>query len=228
MPIVMLRKILFPLLMGVVGCGVLIALGVWQVQRLTWKTEILDQITATIVAPPVPLPEDADPVADEYLPVTVQGQITGQTLSVLVSTAENGAGYRTITGFRTDDGRDIVADLGFLSLDDRGAALPTGPVSLTGNLLWPDETDNWTPAPDEKTGIWFARDLPAMAAALNAEPLLVVARQIDPAGPTQPMPVGVEGIPNDHLGYAITWFMLAVGWALMTGLLIHRTTRKDA
>ncbi|MCF7697831.1 SURF1 family protein [Loktanella sp. M215] len=224
----MLRRIFFPLLMGVVGCSVLIALGVWQVQRLAWKTEILDQITATIVAPPVPLPDDADPVADEYLPVVATGHVTGQTLSVLVSTAENGAGYRTITGFRTDDGRDIVLDLGFLSLDDRGTALPTGDLTVTGNLLWPDETDSWTPAPDEKTGIWFARDLPAMAAVLDAQPLLLVARRIDPASPTVPMPVGIQGIPNDHLGYAITWFMLAIGWALMTGLLIYRTTRKDA
>lgn len=224
----MMRKILVPLLLGVIGCGILLALGIWQVQRLQWKTEILDQISATITAAPVPLPADPDPIADEYLPVTVSGAITGSPLSVLVSTAENGAGYRTITAFTTTDGQLIVVDLGFLSLDDRGAPLPEGPLEVTGNLLWPDETDSWTPAPDP-SGIWFARDLPAMAAALDADPLLVVARDIVPAGPTVPMPVGIQGIPNDHLGYAITWFMLAVGWALMTGLLIHRTTRpKDA
>ena len=73
----MLRKIFFPLLMGVAGCAVLIALGTWQVQRLTWKTAILDQITATIIAPPVALPANPDPVADEYLPVMVSGQIIG-------------------------------------------------------------------------------------------------------------------------------------------------------
>ncbi|MBU0779698.1 MAG: SURF1 family protein [Alphaproteobacteria bacterium] len=225
----MLRKIFFPVLMGVAGCAVLIALGTWQVQRLTWKTAILDQITATIIAPPVALPANPDPVADEYLPVMVSGQIIGAPLSVLVSTADNGAGYRTITAFQTDAGRTIAADFGFLSLDDRGAALPTGQVTLTGNLLWPDEVDNWTPEPDVATGIWFARDLPAMATALNAEPILLVARNIDPVSPTVPMPVGIEGIPNDHLGYAITWFMLAIGWALMTGLLIFRTLRqKDA
>jgi surfeit locus 1 family protein len=225
----MLRKISFPLLMGVLGCAILIALAVWQVQRLSWKTEILDQIAATIIAPPVALPADPDPVADKYLPVSTSGRIIGMPLSVLVSTADNGAGYRTITAFRTDQGRTIVADFGFLSLDDGGSALPEGPVTLTGNLLWPDEVDNWTPAPDVKTGIWFARDLPAMAAALNADSILLVARDITPAGPTTPMPVGIQGIPNDHLGYAITWFMLAAGWALMTGLLIFRTLRqKDA
>ncbi len=224
----MLRKIFFPLLMGVVGCAVLVALGAWQVQRLQWKTGILDQITATITAVPVALPDDPDPVADEYLPVTARGQITGTPISVLVSTAENGAGYRTITAFRTDNGRDILIDLGFLSLDNRSAVLPTGEITLTGNLLWPDETDNWTPDPDP-SGIWFARDLPAMAIALDTQPLLLVARDIAPGSPTVPMPVGIQGIPNDHLGYAITWFMLAIFWALMTGLLIYRTTRpKDA
>ena len=43
------------------------------------------------------------------------------------------------------------------------------------------------------------------------------------------MPVGTEHIPNDHLGYAITWFLLAGFWVAMTALLIFRTLRpKDA
>jgi surfeit locus 1 family protein len=33
-------------------------------------------------------------------------------------------------------------------------------------------------------------------------------------------------IPNDHLQYAITWFALAVAWALMTGYQLWRIKRR--
>ena len=43
------------------------------------------------------------------------------------------------------------------------------------------------------------------------------------------LPVTGANIKNDHLEYAITWFSLALVWAIMTFFLIFRTTRqKDA
>ena len=64
-----------------------------------------------------------------------------------------------------------------------------------------------------------------MAAALDTLPvMLVTAASDDPGGP-MPLPVTVN-IPNDHLQYAITWFALAVVWALMTGYLLWRIKRR--
>ena len=39
-----MRRILGPLLIGILGTAVLIALGVWQVQRLAWKEGVLADI----------------------------------------------------------------------------------------------------------------------------------------------------------------------------------------
>jgi surfeit locus 1 family protein len=64
-----------------------------------------------------------------------------------------------------------------------------------------------------------------MAAALNAEPILIVARS-DTGDGIDPMPVDSSAIPNDHLNYAITWFLLALVWSGMTGLLVWRMRRK--
>ncbi len=62
-----------------------------------------------------------------------------------------------------------------------------------------------------------------MAEVLDSLPVLVVARQVSPEVPdVTPLPVGTESIPNDHLGYAITWFSLSVVWAGMTGFLLWR------
>ena len=221
-------RILFLIGIGLGGAAVLISLGVWQVQRLAWKQAVLADITARISADSVALPVDPDPVADKYLPVAVTGTYDDQMIYVLVSQKQIGAGYRVILPMQTDTGRRVLVDRGFVRLEERDAVTtPTGEVTVTGNLHWPQEIDSFTPEPDLEANIWFARDLPAMAETLNSEPLLIVARTTSlPEGPVMPLPVDTAGIPNDHLQYAITWFSLALIWAAMTLVFALRGSRR--
>ena len=224
-----MRRLIFPLLLGLSGAAVLIALGVWQVQRLAWKEAILADIEARIAAAPGPLPAAPDPVADRYRPVALDGAFAGTDIRVLASRKGQGAGYRVVAVFETAEGRRVLVDRGFLPEARKAAAPAAGPARVTGNLHWPDEVDGYTPPPDARTGIWFARDLPAMAAALDAEPVLIVARTVDPADPAvAPLPLDTSGIPNDHLGYAVTWFGLAAVWLGMTAFLLWRMRRRTA
>lgn len=219
-----MRRIIGPLLIGVLGTAVLIALGVWQVQRLAWKEGVLADIEARIAAPPVPLPADPDPEADRYLPVAVTGEIGDEELHVLVSTRAEGPGFRVIAPLTLAEGRRVLLDRGFVRDEAKEAARPTGEARIEGNLHWPDEVDRFTPEPDPGENIWFARDVPAMAEALGTEPVLVVARETSLSAPgLTPLPVDTSGIPNDHLEYAVTWFGLAAVWAAMSVFLIRRT-----
>ena len=110
---------------------------------------------------------------------------------------------------------------------------PAGPVEVIGALYWPDETDGFTPAPDREANIWFARDLGPMAAALGTEPLLIIAeRHSGSPGESlgggdwpRPLRLGVN-LANDHLQYAITWFSLALIWAVMSALLVRRERER--
>lgn len=221
----MTRRMIMPLLFGLFGAAVLVSLGVWQVQRLHWKAAVLAQIDSRIGAAPVDVPGTPDPVADRFLPVKVAGHFTSENIDVLVSRKEFGAGYRVIAVMETLTGRRLLVDRGFLVEAARGLPRVTTDVEVTGNLLWPQEVDGFTPAPDSKTGVWFARDLPAMAKALNTEPILVVARS-DTGDMIEPLPVDSSTIPNDHLNYAITWFSLAIVWVGMTALLLWRIRRR--
>lgn len=220
-----MRRLIVPLLFGLLGAGILIWLGVWQVQRLVQKEAILADIDARIAAEPVGLPAQPDPETDKYLPVAVDGVLAGPELHVLVGVKDMGAGYRLIQPINID-GRRIMVDRGFIPLNAKERARGDGPARLTGNLHWPDEVDGYTPEPDAERGIWFARDVAAMAEALESEPvLLVVRRQISgPNDAITPLPVDSSTIPNDHLQYAITWFSLAIIWLVMTSYLIWRMT----
>lgn len=221
----MTRRMILPLLFGLAGCAILIALGSWQMQRLAWKQAILAQISARLADTPVALPVVPDPTVDKYLPVRVAGRFTGTGIDVLASLRGVGAGYRVIAAFQTDDGRRIMIDRGFLPEDQRDRPRKATVASILGTLHWPDETDSFTPPPDTARAIWFARDVPAMAAVLQTEPVLIVAREATGDGIT-PLPVDTQGIPNNHLNYAVTWFSLAAVWAGMTGLLLWRIRRR--
>ena len=223
----MTKRMIVPLLFGLLGAAILMSLGMWQLDRLAWKENILSQIDARIGDAPVDLPETPDPETDKYMPVAVTGTFEPRGLRVLASRKIIGAGHRIITVFDVD-GRQIMVDRGFLKNGDAPGAFPDGPVTVVGNLHWPDEISNFTPEPDIDGGLWFARQVPEMAATLNTEPVLIVARSITPADPAiSPWPVGSSGIPNDHRSYAITWFSLAAIWLGMTGLLLWRIRRQQ-
>lgn len=212
----MTRRLALPILFGLAGTAVLIWLGLWQLHRLDWKEGILAAIEARIGAAPVALPAVPDEARDEYLAVTAAGEIGQPEILVQSSLKLVGPGFRVIAPFETA-GRRILVDRGFVPDDQRRTPRPPVAAALTGNLHWPDETDSFTPAPDAKTGIWFARDVPALAQALGTEPVLLVVRTTteDPLA-VRPLPVDTAGIPNDHLQYAITWFLLAAVWAAMS------------
>ena len=224
-----MRKIFFPILFGIAGCAVLIALGTWQVQRLAWKEDILANIDARLAQAPTAIDLTMTEDADEYRRVTVSGTPTGEELHVLVSGTAAGTGYRVVSKFVTDAGDAILIDQGLLALDNKDAPVLTEPKDVTGTILWPDDKNSSTPDPDLAKNIWFARNVPDMAAHLDTAPIMVVVTQATPPDPRiTPLPITSANIKNDHLEYAITWFLLAIVWAIMSLYLIFRTRQEDA
>ena len=220
----MTRAMIAPLLFGLIGAALLISLGVWQMQRLAWKDGVLAGIEARIGSDPVSVPVTPDPKADRYLPVEVTGRLGEQEVHVLVSRKQIGAGYRIITALDTGR-RRFLLDRGFVRDEYKDAPRALHDVTVVGNLHWPDDRNSATPQNDVTGNIWFARDIPDLAAELGTEPILIIARS-DTGDGIEPMPVGTEGIPNDHLQYAITWFSLAAVWLGMTAFLLWRIKRQ--
>lgn len=221
-----MRRILAPLIFAVIGCTILINLGLWQLRRAEEKAAYIAGIEAAITAPADYLPAEVDS-SMKYRPVWVEGRTTGDEIDVVSSLKGQGAGYQVIAAFETREGRRILIDRGFVPQQARHEPRPPVALSVTGNLHWPDETGGSVPAPNLAENIWFARDVPAMAEALGTEPVLIVASWVegDAQGIT-PLRLGVENIPNSHLSYAVQWFLFAATLAVMTAWLIWRIRRR--
>ncbi|MGB1695093.1 MAG: SURF1 family cytochrome oxidase biogenesis protein, partial [Paracoccaceae bacterium] len=68
-----LKRVAFILIVAVLGTGVLLSLGKWQLDRRVWKEAILRDINSRISDMPVSVPETPLPQRDMYLPVIEEG-----------------------------------------------------------------------------------------------------------------------------------------------------------
>ncbi len=221
---------LFPALAVVVGVAVLTALGVWQVERLQWKEAMLARIAALQSAPPEPLSvvlnrlgEGGRPDIGEVDFVRVQTvcPTLQQTPTLRLYAVLGGVmGRRLITACPIQSGRfrTLLVDRGFVPDEAAGGEAPRpGPLveaPVIGVLRTPVAHGWLTPASDPLKNDWRARDIPAMAKALQASAPAPVFLMLETPRPQSgvPMPAAVPtDIPNNHLGYALTWFGLALG-----------------
>lgn len=224
-----MRRVIVPLIFGLGGLAILLSLGFWQVRRLEWKLGVIAAIEARMDEAPSSVPASPDPDQDAYRPVIAAGRYTGEVVTVLSSAPRIGPGVQVIAVLQTPDGRRLLVDRGFSADADRaGLVLEAESVSITGNLLWPEDSDSYTPPPDLGRGLWFSRDAAPIAAHLGAEPFLIVARADHATPGLTPRPIDSALVKNDHLGYAVTWFLLAVVWAMMTFTLLWRIRRNRA
>lgn len=210
---------------GLVGTAVLIGLGVWQLQRLAWKEDLIAALQSRLAAEPVAIPQHPEPARDAFLRVRAEGLTGEPELHVLTSEKPWGPGFRVIVPLTLSDGRRILVDLGYVPEAEKAKPRPPARGVVVGALYWPDETDMFTPPPDRAANIWFARDLPAMAEDLATEPLLIVAERHPLGDWPKPLRLGIN-LPNDHLQYALTWFSLALIWAVMSTILLRRERRR--
>jgi cytochrome oxidase assembly protein ShyY1 len=214
---------------ALVAFAVLVALGVWQLQRKTWKETLIETLTHRLGAPPAALPAPAawpglDPGNDEFHRVRFdavfdhahEARVYG-VASALRSDA-SGPGYWVFTPARLRGGGIVFVNRGFVpegrqDPKSRAAGQIAGETQIVGAMRWPEAPGWLTPRADPGRKLWFARDHVAIADAegLGAVAPFYVEQEapVPPGGLPHPAPLQVR-LRNEHLQYAITWFGLAL------------------
>ncbi len=199
--------------------AILLSLGTWQLVRLDWKTDLIAERTARLEAPPIALPtEDAELDAVMWAPVTLTGQFLHDQELLLAARSQRGnVGSHVLTPFVRNEGPVVLVNRGWVPDDRRdpsarAAGQLQGTVTIRG-LVTPGAGRNaFTPDNDPATNFWLSVDYPAMSAAVGRDLQPVVINADDTPNPGG-FPLGGQtrlSIPNDHLQYAITWYLLAL------------------
>lgn len=198
-----------PIILALFGCIVLMALGVWQVQRLGWKEALIDRLDATIAGAPVPFP----PIEfTNYTPVSFSGHPVGEAFHILTVSETVGQGYRIVQPFENDEIR-VLVDAGFVPEASKDEALFEDKLyDIIGNLYIPEAT--LKTAPDLERNVWIDYNIETMSDISGSLPYIIVARDaMTPA--ITPLPL-TSNLPNNHAQYAVTWFSLAAIWLIMS------------
>lgn len=220
-----------------------IGLGIWQVERLGEKEALIADVASRLELDPVALPPQGewvgfDPDVFNYRPVTATGHwIPSDTVLVFTSLGEakgrfSGPGYWVLTPLALDTGGSVFVNRGFIPQTSQaafatGGALTEDPVTVTGIGRRPEATGPFTPGTDTANRVEWVRD-PARLVLLAPDiPHPIVPLTIDlPAGDAGALPQGGEteiSFPNNHLGYAITWF----GFAILVPVLLWFWLRRQ-
>jgi len=229
----------FPIILTILAVlllGVLLALGVWQVQRMQWKEGLIASAEAAAGQPPLPLDEALKLDNPEFRRVILTCRGLSAAPFVELQSIENSdAGVRLVSTCAVEGGPTLLVDRGFVSAEISSRppvnAADTMPVVITGVLRRSPAPSALTPPPAE--GRFYGRDAEAMARALKVEgpvsPFTVFATtSTNPDWAALKPSAPPAAFTNNHLGYALTWFGLAVALiAFYAVLLRRRMTRKD-
>lgn len=201
----MSRVPVFTTILVGLAIAAMIALGVWQLQRRTEKAAMLAHYARNVTLPPVAFP--AIPVDDGLLfrratafcLTPVDFAIEGGR------NARGGTGWRQIARCRTGaEGPGFTVQLGF-------GKDPHAKLAWTGGAV----RGYISHAPDHEPLIagLFGRS-PPKTLMLVADPPVA---GLDP----NPQP-DLSAVPNNHLAYAVQWFVFAAIAAIIYALALRR------
>ncbi|WP_270936536.1 SURF1 family protein [Falsiroseomonas oryzae] len=205
----MRRPLLIATLAAVPVLGVLLFLGTWQVQRLHWKNDLIARIAASEAAPAAPLRDPPEPLSK----VRVTGRFDHAREATLgVATRGPVLGTQVVTPLLREGAPPVLVNRGWMPIDRAGpVARPEGEVTVEG-WVHPGEPAGWMSATaDPAARRFYSFDPPVIGAALGlaeVAPYGIVA-----LGPGGGLPDPARTLPrptNNHLGYAITWYGLAL------------------
>lgn len=221
-----------------------VLLGNWQVRRYHLKLEIAHDIATRVHAPPVAAPGPAEwpriaAGGDQYLHVELRGRFTGgQTL--VHGSSSQGYGYWLMAPLRPGRGFIVLVNRGYVPPGSSGAPAiaklpaPTGEVTLTGLLRPTEPRGGFLRRNQPGKNLWYSRDVAAIAAADHLAANEVAPYFVDADASTSnagasrwPMP-GLTSIHiyNHSFGYAVTWYLLALGALLAAGIVIRHERRQ--
>lgn len=234
---------------GYVAVAVLFALACamlsnWQFARSAERDAELALVAGNYEQAPVPLAElipGEDPFdpSDEWRPVLLRGEYL-EDEALLVRNRPHGgtSAFEVLVPFRTDDGRVVVVDRGWVPPGrdqpepDAIPAPPAGEVTVQGRLQ-PGEKSarDGRSAPEGQVP---TIDLPLIGERVGSGDLIdtayVLMTSEDPAPAERPRALeSPSEDPGPHLSYAIQWILFAVmGFGFLTYVIVsERRLRRE-
>jgi surfeit locus 1 family protein len=215
------QKITFTIFLSAIAFG-LFGLSIWQIKRLNWKNDLVSKFNQQIAKEHLALnsKKNLDIANDEYQIFTAKGRFIHQSEIYLGPRYQKKKqGFFILTPFKLADNSLILVNRGWIikdnkSKDKRPESLSKKMQNIKIMLRKGQYQKRFIPDNDPKENFWFWLDMQGISEYLKYDFGSFYFDQMpdDNSSNSGVKAVGTDKITfrNDHLSYAITWFVLAI------------------
>ncbi len=184
-------------------------LGTWQLYRLQWKQDLINDIKKGLESDPILYTSDLN---KNYQRVKLSGEYIFKKQIYLYSLNQKGVpGYDVITPFQTTNKENVLINRGWIQKDKKNKLPMISTLTdITGMLRMANRRNIFTPENDIKENIWFylnSEDI-EKSTGMKFSNYIVYLEDKNIKIP-QPKKITID-LPNNHLKYAITWYSISI------------------
>lgn len=195
-----MKKTAFPIfatLLVIAAVVTMIALGIWQIQRAQWKSDLLAEYQQASDKPAIEFPfammRSADDAATEKLPYFRQSALfCHHVKSWRAVSARNEAG---LNGW------------GHIAYCEAGKSLAPVEMDVSADKVTVPVMLGWSNKPEQPK--WSGGAVRGLIAPDSRDKMRLIA-QPAVAGLANVAPPSADDIPNNHIAYAVQWFFFAL------------------
>ena len=188
------------------------ALGTWQLYRLQWKLEIINEITVGLDSNPI---EYSNLIKKNYQRVSIKGKFNFDDQIYLYSLNDSGKpGYDVITPFETYKNENVLVNRGWISKELKKNpninSKKGSEQKITGFLRKIYKPNIFKPANDIVKNVWFSINLEDLNKVTGKQfNEFVIFLEDEQVKIPLPKTISID-VPNNHLKYAITWYAISI------------------
>ena len=189
------------------------SLGFWQLYRLSWKLDLINQIENSLKIDPVEL---QNVEKKNYLRIKTSGQIDFEKQIYLYNLNETGKpGFEVINPIKVGS-EDYLINRGWISFDQKNKPEinVVDQKNIIGTLMLQSKSSSFKPKNEVDKNYWFTLDREDILkfTGKNFSKYIIYLN----GNYENPRPrVITAKISNNHKKYAITWFSMAISILLI-------------
>ena len=185
-------------------------LGTWQLYRLQWKNELINQINSGLKSSPI---KYSSLINKNYQRVSLEGLYNFSNQIYLYSLNEKGQpGFDVITPFKTTEGQNVLINRGWINKElksDNKINLATN-KKIQGLLKKNARKNKFKPDNNLDKNIWFSINLVDVKKFTGRDFAdFIVYLEDEKIKTPYPKKISID-VPNNHLKYAITWYSISI------------------
>ena len=185
------------------------ALGTWQLYRLQWKQDLINQISEGLKSNPIRYSQN---INKNYQKVILVGKYDFKNQIYLYSLNDKGQpGFDVVTPFETISKENVLVNRGWIKKEFKNSIdINTSSKKIAGMLRQANRKNLFTPDNDINENIWFSINLADVQKITGKKfNKFIVYLEDQNINIPKPKKIMVD-VPNNHLKYAITWYSISI------------------